>query len=155
MPEWFRQNVLYCIVTLVERATGFTRIAKLTDRTTKSLNQHTCFLIAKEPSSFETITADNGTEFHQFSGIEQKTGVPFYVSRPYHFWERGTNENTNGLIRQYFPKGKSMAALTLRECNLIETILNSRPRKGLDTKRQTRHVMPSCYCCTSNLILGK
>lgn len=120
---------LDCIVTLVERATGITRIGKLSDRTTASLNQRTCYLISKDPDSFETITADNGTEFHQFSKIEEKTGVVFYFARPYHSWERGTNENTNGLIRQYLPKGTSMADLTQRECTLIESILNDRPRK--------------------------
>lgn len=132
-----------CIVTLVERATGYTRIGKLADRTTKSLNQRACYLIGKEPGSFETITADNGTEFHQFAEIERKTGVMFYFARPYHSWERGTNENTNGLIRQYLPKGTSMANLTQRECILIEIILNNRPRKrlGYKTPEEARHAV--------------
>ncbi len=61
---------------------------------------------------FETITADNGTEFHGYEDIERITDVKFYFAQPYHSWERGTNENTNGLIRQYLPKGMSMEGLT-------------------------------------------
>src|SRR5918993_258032 len=67
----------------------------------------------------ETVTADNGTEFHSYEGIERLTGATFYFARPYHSWERGTNENANGLIRQYLPKGESMAGLTQQECNPI------------------------------------
>ena len=55
--------------------------------------------------------------------------MPFYFARPYHSWERGTNENTNGLIRQYLPKRKSMAALTQMQCDAIALQLNRRPRK--------------------------
>ena len=59
-----------------------------------------------------TITADNGTEFHWYKEIEDITGVKFYFATPHHSWERGTNENTNGLIRQYLPKGKTMAGVS-------------------------------------------
>ena len=71
----------------------------------------------------KTITADNGTGFHGYKEIEEKTGVRFYFCTPYHSWERGTNENTNGLIRQYLLKGESMASLTQRKCNRIATNL--------------------------------
>ena len=57
---------------------------------------------------FRTITADNGTEFHSYKDVERATEVRFYFATPHHSWERGTNENTNGLIRQYLPKGTSM-----------------------------------------------
>jgi IS30 family transposase len=80
---------------------------------------------------FRTLTADNGTEFHSHLEIERKTGVRFYFATPYHSWERGTNENTNGLIRQYLPKRTSFAALTQRDCNAIAQRLNDRPRKRL------------------------
>jgi IS30 family transposase len=121
-----------CILTLVERASGYTQIGKLPDRTTESLNRRARYLIQKDPDSFETITADNGTEFHQFSELEEKTGILFYFARPYHSWERGTNENTNGLIRQYLPKGSSMKNLSQRQCTIIANILNERPRKRLE-----------------------
>lgn len=130
-----------CILTLVERASGYTQIGKLPDRTTRSLNKRARYLIQKDPEAFETITADNGTEFHQFSELEETTGVLFYFARPYHSWERGTNENTNGLIRQYLPKGTSMKNLTQRQCTMIANILNDRPRKrlGFMTPAEVRH----------------
>ena len=118
-----------CILTLVDRKSGFTKIAKLKNKTKKETNKKLLKLINSLGSKIKTITADNGTEFHGYSEIEKKTGVKFYFCTPYHSWERGTNENTNGLIRQYLPKGKSMASLTQRKCNRIENELNSRPRK--------------------------
>ena len=123
-----------CIVTLVERKTGYVMIGELPDRTTDSLNMKTKMLIRRDRFKFKTITADNGTEFNQYERIEMGTGVKFYFANPYHSWERGTNENTNGLIRQYLPKGKSMASLTQAECDEIAYQLNTRPRKRLNYK---------------------
>ena len=120
-----------CIVTLVERKTGFTLIGKLPNRTTAALNQRANSLMMRYPQKFKTITADNGTEFHQYKEIEKVTGARFYFATPHHSWERGTNENTNGLIRQYLPKGMSIAAVTQAECDKIAWALNSRPRKRL------------------------
>ena len=101
-----------CIVTLVERKTGFIMIGKLKDRTTKSLNERVIELINRDAPAFKTITADNGTEFHQYKVIEKATKTLFYFETPHHSWERGSNENANGLIRQYLPKGTSMSKLT-------------------------------------------
>jgi IS30 family transposase len=118
-----------CIVTLVERKSGFTLIGKLADRTVSALNLRVLQLIQRNPSDFRTITADNGTEFHGYRAIEKATGVRFYFANPHHSWERGTNENTNGLIRQYLPKGESMAHITQWDCDQIAYRLNTRPRK--------------------------
>jgi len=118
-----------CIVTIVERKSGFIQIGKLSDRSTKSLNKKVIRLIGRDPGSFRTITADNGTEFHQYKKVEKRTGVKFYFATPHHSWERGSNENANGLVRQYLPKGTSMSKLTQVECNRIADKLNSRPRK--------------------------
>lgn len=123
-----------CIVTLVERKTGYVMIGKLKDRTTGSLNKKTKALIRRDPLSFKTITADNGTEFHQYTAIEAASDVKFYFATPYHSWERGSNENANGLIRQYLPKGTSMASLTQQQCDAIAAKLNARPRKRLNYK---------------------
>lgn len=123
-----------CIVTLLERKTGFVQIGKLKDRTADSLNQRTLSLIDKLPYAFKTITADNGTEFHQYRRIENQTDVLFYFATPYHSWERGSNENVNGLIRQYLPKGQTMKSLTQQRCNAIADTLNTRPRKRLNYK---------------------
>jgi len=123
-----------CIVTLVERKTGFLMIGKLADRTTKNLNKRTRSLIARDPGAFRTITADNGTEFHQYKKIEEVHPVRFYFATPYHSWERGSNENTNGLIRQYLPKGTSMKSLTQQQCDAIAYKINTRPRKRFNFK---------------------
>ena len=104
-------------------------ILKLAARTAAEVNRHLIPLILEHPELFKTITADNGTEFHSYRDIERATGVTIYFATPYHSWERGTNENTNGLIRQYLPKGASMKGLTQQRCNEIACTLNNRPRK--------------------------
>lgn len=109
-----------CIVTLLERKSGLVMIGKLKDRTTQSLNKKVIALINRDPFSFKTITADNGTEFHQYKKIEAKTHVKFYFATPHHSWERGSNENTNGLIRQYLPKGTSMSGLLSTSAMLLQ-----------------------------------
>ena len=124
----------HCIVTLLERKTGYVMIGKLRDKSTASLNKKIISLINRDPLAFKTITADNGTEFHQFKIIEAKHSVTFYFANPYHSWERGSNENVNGLIRQYLPKKESMATLTQQQCDHIANKLNSRPRKRFNFK---------------------
>ena len=123
-----------CLVSLVERKSGLLLIGKLKDRTTTSLNLRVIRLINRHHGAFETITADNGTEFHHYQRIEARTKALFYFARPYHSWERGSNENANGLIRQYLPKGTSMAGLSQPQCNSIARKLNHRPRKWLGFK---------------------
>ena len=120
-----------CIVTVVDRKTGFGVIGKLRSRTAEELNGRTISLLHRHDGRFRTMAADNGTEFHGYPEIEQATGVRFYFATPYHSWERGSNENFNGLVRQYLPKRTSMAGLTQSRCNAIATKLNRRPRKRL------------------------
>jgi IS30 family transposase len=117
------------IATIVDRKTGYVLIGKLTARTASATNARLRMLMAKHPESFTTITADNGCEFHAYRDLEEETSVEFYFANPYHSWERGTNENTNGLIRQYLPKGCSMDDLSQARCNAIARKLNERPRK--------------------------
>ncbi len=121
-----------CILTLVERKTGYVAIGKLHARTTADVNQRATQLIRRQHRAVRTITADNGTEFHGYAAIEHATRARFYFATPHHAWERGTNENTNGLIRQYLPKKQTMAHLTQHDCNRIATKLNTRPRKRLN-----------------------
>lgn len=127
-----------CIVTMVERATGYLLIGKLPNRTTVATNKRIIALIKASGLPFLTLTPDNGTEFHNYPAIEAATGVTVYFAQPHHPWERGTNENTNGLIRQYLPKGVSMADVTQAQCNRIAYKLNTRPRKRYeyDTPQQ-------------------
>lgn len=120
-----------CVLTLVERKSGLVLIGKLADRTADGLSRRAVSLMRRPGAKFETVTADNGTEFHGYEWVERCTGVTFYFARPYHSWERGSNENANGLLRQYLPKGVSMAGLTQHQCNAIARKLNTRPRKRL------------------------
>jgi IS30 family transposase len=118
-----------CIVTLVERATGYVLIGKLRSRSMHETAKRSIQLLRRAKASCRTITADNGTEFHAYKKIEKAIGATVYFALPYHSWERGSNENANGLIRQYLPRGKSMVKLTQHDCNKIANDLNSRPRK--------------------------
>lgn len=124
----------HCIVTLLERKTGFVMIGKLPNKTTTALNKKTLSLINRDPTNFKTITADNGTEFHQYKLIEKRHTVKFYFANPYHSWERGSNEHVNGLIRQYLPKIASMENITQQQCDRIAAELNDRPRKRFNYK---------------------
>ncbi len=120
-----------CLLSLVERKTGYVELGKLRARTTAEVNRRATQLIRRQPRPVRTITADNGTEFHGYAAIEEKTQARFYFATPHHAWERGTNENTNGLIRQYLPKRQSMTHLTQWDCNRIAATLTTRPRKRL------------------------
>ncbi len=120
----------HCILTFVDRKSGFVMIGKLEARTVEATNRRAVHLIDNAARPTRTVTADNGTEFHGYKTIEAATGSRFFAA-PYHSWERGTSENTNGLIRQYLPKRHSMALVTQHTCNRIAHKLNSRPRKRL------------------------
>jgi len=120
------------IVTIVDRKSGYVMIGKIEARTKIATNNRLVKLIRRCQERFITITSDNGSEFHGYKEVEQKCGVKFYFAHPYHSWERGTNENTNGLIRQFLPKGVSMKNLTQAQCNWIAKKLNNRPRKRLE-----------------------
>lgn len=121
----------HCILTLVDRKTGYVFIGKLRDRTVAEANRVAIRLIKLAGRRVRTITLDNGTEFHGYKEIENATGATIYFATPHHSWERGTSENTNGLIRQYLPKRISMAHIRQSDCDRIAASLNSRPRKRL------------------------
>lgn len=120
-----------CILTLVGRKSGYTMIGKLNDRTAAETTRCAIDLIRAAPFTIHTITVDNGTEFHGFHEIEAATGVRFFFATPHHSWERGTSENTNGLIRQYIPKRSSMKSISQQDCHDIAHKLNHRPRERL------------------------
>ena len=121
----------HCVLTLVERVTGYVIIKKLVARTMEQACNALSTAIATVRSKVRTITLDNGTEFHDYERVEKLHGVKFYFATPYHSWERGTNENTNGLIRQYLPKGMCMRRVSQADCNKIAAALNDRPRQRL------------------------
>ena len=89
-----------------------------------------------------------------YGQIEALNPVKFYFATPHHSWERGTNENANGLIRQYLPKGQTMAKVTQSQCDALADQLNNRPVKDMDTKHPTNASFATNQCCTSKLSLG-
>lgn len=121
----------HSVVTLVERKTGYLVMGKLARHRASDATARTIELIGRHRGRVVTVTADNGSEFHSYAEIEAVTGTLFYFATPHHSWERGTNENTNGLLRQYLPRRQSMAHVTQADCDAIAAKLNTRPRKRL------------------------
>lgn len=121
----------HCVLTLVERKTGYLVMKKLSARTKEQAANALSQAAFELGTRLRTVTLDNGTEFHDYMSVELLHKVKFYFATPYHSWERGTNENTNGLIRQYLPKGMCLKDLTQLECDRIAAELNDRPRERL------------------------
>ena len=122
------------MVTVVERKTGLVRIGPIQRATQELTLDRTVKLLWEERQRVKTITADNGTEFHNYRELENILGTRVYFATPHHAWERGTNENTNGLIRQYLPKGTNLSRLSQQQCDRIAERLNNRPRLRLGFK---------------------
>jgi len=122
------------LVTLIERKSRLVLLRKVERRTAEAVEDAITHLL--EPWMFDvhTITADNGKEFANHEHIAKKLNTAFYFAHPNAAWERGSNENVNGLIRQYFPKKKSFENIRNEETELVSSLLNNRPRKCLDFK---------------------
>lgn len=118
--------------TLVERKTGLVLISKIRDGTAKETSDAVINRLQRIPC--KTLTTDNGTENFAFEKIQTKLKISCYFAHPYCSGERGTNENTNGLIRWYFPKGTDFATIPNEAIQAVENILNNRPRKRLGWK---------------------
>jgi transposase, IS30 family len=120
------------LVTLVERKTRFTLTDRVFSKETEEVVESITDLFNPLPEVLKgTVTLDNGKEFARHEVLERDTGVAVYFARPYHSWERGTNENTNGLIRRLHPKRSSFLRIDDREIRRIDQFLNDRPRKCL------------------------
>ena len=124
----------HCVLTLVERKTGYSIVKKLAARNKQEVVKAATKAIRHHGKKFKTLTLDNGTEFHDYAVLEERFPLKVYFATPYHSWERGSNENFNGLLRQYLPKGSCMRALTQAQCDRIAEDLNNRPRKRHDYK---------------------
>ena len=121
------------ILTHVERKTGYLIADFLPTVSAEIVAQKTIESLKKIPKrKRKSITYDNGTEFSAHEIIERETKASVYFANQYHSWERGTNENTNGLVRQFFPKRSSFATVTQVEVNRVVKLLNRRPRKKLN-----------------------
>ena len=121
---------------------GGPRLVTLVDRRSRYLvgglaasgrSEDVCAVVAAALGGqpLASVTPDRGKEFARWAEVEEALGVPFYFALPRHPWQRGTNENTNGLLREYFPKGKSLEGITPEEVQAVYDRLNMRPRKCL------------------------
>lgn len=120
------------IVTINSRATGMLKMKKVEKRTAELVSLTIEELLQDWKPFVETITADNGKEFAMHQKISESLDIDFYFANPYHSWERGANENLNGLIRQYLPKKTDFSTITDAEIQRVEDKLNNRPRKRLN-----------------------
>jgi len=123
------------IGTLVERKARFTIIVKLKNRKSATVRKKFVQEFNQIKTLFKkTLTYDNGTEMAQHKELTKQTGMVIYFAHPYSSWERGTNENTNGLIRRFFPKKTDFNTVTEKELKKAQNALNNRPRKVLGYK---------------------
>lgn len=119
--------------TLVERTTGFVVLAKMDNATTKAVVDSFSAVLNREPAAMrKTMTYDQGREMHGHKILTERTGVQIYFADPHSPWQRGSNENTNGLLRQYMPKGSDLSIYSQDELDAIALSLNTRPRARLN-----------------------
>jgi len=122
------------IVTLTERKSRLTFVSKVKRRTAQAVRKQVCRMLLPVKNKVHTLTSDHGKEFADHEQIAQILELEFYFAHPYAAWERGTNENTNGLLRQYFPKKSDFQSVSKKELEQVMTRLNFRPRKSLRFK---------------------
>ena len=122
------------IVTLVERKSGFAVLAKVSNKTTDLVRRAIEIKLKPLCSRVKTLTVDNGKEFADHQAVDQALGIQTFFADPYCSWQRGSNENFNGLLRQYIPKKRRMETVSEEELTMIENRLNHRPRKRLGFK---------------------
>lgn len=117
------------IVSIVDRKSKLLRMQKVKRKTGELVQSAICIELNDLP--VHTLTSDNGREFAEHEKIAEQLNAKFYFCNPYSSWERGLNENTNGLIRQYFPKKSDFATISIERIKEVEDLLNNRPRKTL------------------------
>ncbi len=119
------------ILSIVDRKSKLTVLRLLPRGTAENVKNAMVAALKQLEEHVHTITSDNGKEFAQHQEIAKQLNAGFYFANPYHSWERGLNENTNGLVRQYFPKGTNFRTITQLDVDRVEYLLNTRPRKTL------------------------
>lgn len=135
------------LLTMVERKSGFTRLGKV-----RGMKSAPTIRVARRrmkdlPKSLRrSVTFDNGKEFSEHQQLTEQLGMKVYFAEPYRAWQRGTNENTNGLLRQFFPKGTDFTRISHHEVARVEKLLNERPRKRLGY-RTPAEVLAKKLCC--------
>ncbi len=125
-------NHLGALVTYVDKASKFLMARVTKNRTAAAIHQATVIAFEPVPSQFrQTVTFDNGKEFTNHLAISADLGIACYFANPYHSWERGLNEHTNGLLRQFFPKGTNFKIVAQSQVDKVVALINHRPRKSL------------------------
>jgi len=133
------------VVTMVERKSKYLRVRKTTNLKSVTTMSAVCRGMRDLPENLlRTMTLDNGKEFAQHERLADKLGLDVYFARPYASWQRGLNENTNGLLRQFFPKGTDFARISCRQVARAEKLLNERPRKSLGYKTPGEALARKC-----------
>ena len=128
-----RASISPAIGTLVERTTRFTLLVKLKNKDATSVCQAFSRKLNRLPPEFKkTLTHDQGQEMAEHDLITQKTKIKVYLAHPHAPWERGTNENTNYLVRDFYPKGTNFLKISSRDLKKTQDLLNERPRKVLN-----------------------
>ncbi len=122
------------LITINDRSTGLLFMDKIDSKEASKIEAKTIELLQDWKPLIKTITSDNGKEFAAHHGIADSLEIDFYFAKPYHSWERGANENLNGLIRQYFPKKSDFRLITNERIKQVIDILNNRPRKRFGYK---------------------
>lgn len=134
------------LATHVERKSRYLLAVKLVDKKAATMTQQSTKAFRKVPRKLRhTLTVDNGREFANFKELESKNNLKVFFADPYSAWQRGTNENTNGLLRQYFPKGVNLNLVSQKDVAFVVNKLNNRPRKCLNY--QTPHEVFSLAKC--------
>ena len=116
---------------MVDRHSKLTMLAKVARKTALDVEKALTLRLSQVQDYVHTITSDNGKEFANHTAISKVLKADFYFAHPYHSWERGLNEHTNGLVRQYIPKSAHFDVITKDKIQEIEDLLNNRPRKIL------------------------
>ena len=122
------------IATLVDIKTKYTVIRKVRDKSSEKMKDAILESFIGCPELIKTLTVDNGSEFALHDKISKELNAEVYFANPYSPWERGLNENTNGLIRRFYPKGTDFSMISERELVKVQNLLNDRPRKTLGFK---------------------
>ena len=152
MGDWELDTIIgkghkQAIVSLTERKSRLTLIRKVGHKSADKVVSAILHLLKPLTHRLHTMTSDNGKEFAQHETIADRLKARFYFAHPYASWERGLNENTNGLIRQYFPKRHDFTTITQDQIDRVMDKLNNRPRKclGMKTPRPIRYSLAATH----------
>jgi len=128
------KNHNQAILTVNDRASGMLKMQKVKSKEANIVAKAIISILEDWEPFLHTITADNGKEFANHQMVANNLNIDYYFAHPYHSWERGSNENLNGLIRQYFPKGSDFSSISDKDIEIVQDKLNNRPRKRFNFK---------------------